>query len=480
MLRVRCIAVLAMVLSACSFDRADHAQACESDRDCAAAARCYEGFCLEREPESPACTQSNQIESCYEGEPPESAGVGSCQAGQRFCVDGEYSECLGQVRPGEEICNGRDDDCDGDIDEASAALLTCNTPLPGECSRGARMCREGIEYCQPANESQTESCNGLDDDCDDATDELLTGMCYPQDEAGCTLDTQGRWDCKGLCTTGQAACDAASDTCVGAITPVTERCTEDGAFAQDEDCDDAIDEICPCTGGAVRDCYAGPIGTEDEGVCRPGTQTCEGSAWGECRGQTLPSAETCQNPDEDNDCNGVEDDVPGRGQPCIASSEQGECRNGTLECTDASEPECVAGEANDEICDELDQDCDGDPINGFDLNTSELHCGGCNRECSSSDTCCNGTCVDPDDFQKDEENCGACGISCGAGRYCCQGECLSATGPMNPECMCASDCGDKACCGDNCRNLETDKSNCGACGRKCGRDEDCVSGTCRR
>lgn len=478
MLRVPCIAVLAMVLSACSFDRADHAQACESDRECAAAARCYEGFCLPRESQSTGCTQSKQIESCYEGKPAESAGVGSCKAGQRFCVDGEYSECLGQVLPGEETCNGRDDDCDGDIDEASAALSPCNTQLPGVCSAGTRMCREGVEYCQPANESQTESCNGLDDDCDEATDEVSTSMCYPQDEAGCTVDTQGVWRCNGLCTTGQTSCDGASGTCVGATTPGTELCTDEGAFAQDEDCDGAIDEICPCSGGAVRVCYAGPIGTQDEGVCRPGMQTCEGSAWGECRGQTLPSAETCENPESDDDCDGVEDDVPGRGLPCIASSEQGECRNGTFECTDARDPECVAGEPIEERCDELDRDCDGDPTNGFDLNSSEKTCGSCDVECSSIETCCDGTCVDPNDFQDDRDNCGACGTRCGAGRDCCQGDCLSVTGPMT--CACTSDCGDKACCGDKCRDLDGDKANCGACGHKCGRDEDCVSGTCRR
>lgn len=478
MLGLRGVALLALVLSACAFDRADHEQACESDRDCAADARCYEGFCLAREPAG-SCPQSNKIESCYEGQPAESAGVGSCQAGQRFCVDGAYSECLGQVLPGKEVCNGRDDDCDGEVDNVSATSA-CDTHQRGACGEGTLMCRDGVEFCQPENESQTESCNAIDDDCDGMTDEVANGMCYPADTAGCTVDAQGAWHCNGLCTTGQASCDDTAEACSGAITPVAEDCAREVELAQDEDCDGAVDEGCACGNGMLRDCYAGPVGTRGEGVCAPGTQTCEDSAWGPCTGQTLPSAETCDSTGTDQDCNGIEDDVLGLGLACIAFDEKGECRNGTLRCTGDADPECVAGEATTEVCDEIDQDCDGDPTNGFDFSSSKT-CGTCDLQCSSSDTCCEGACVDPDVFfQENPDHCGACGTSCGDGRYCCQGECLSATGPMTPACACTDDCGDKACCGDACRDLEKDKANCGACGRKCAPGETCSRGMCRR
>jgi hypothetical protein len=478
MFGLRCIAILAVALSACAVDRADHDQACESDRDCDADARCYEGFCLARAPQA-SCSQTNKFESCYEGQPSDSAGVGSCKAGQRFCVDGEYSECLGQVLPGEEVCNGRDDDCDGDVDNVSA-MSSCDTHLRGACGQGTRMCRDGVEFCQPENESQTESCNDIDDDCDGPVDEIANGLCYPQDTVGCTVNAQGAWHCNGLCTTGQGSCDNTIEACTGAITPVEEDCAVDATFAQDEDCDGAIDESCTCRTGELRDCYAGPVGTLDEGLCAAGTQTCQNSAWGSCAGQTLPAAETCDSANTDQDCNGVEDDVLGLGMPCIAVEAKGECRNGTLKCTGDAEPECVAGEPMKEECDELDLDCDGYPNNGIDFSSSET-CGTCDLRCSSSQTCCEGACVDPETFfQDDPNNCGACGNSCGDGRYCCQGDCLSATGPMTPACACTNDCGDKACCGDKCRDLETDKSNCGACGRKCGADQTCSRGTCRR
>jgi hypothetical protein len=481
MLGARTIAVFALIASGCSFDRADHAQACESDRDCEVEARCHEGFCIERDTAAPGCAQSSRIESCYEGVPADTLDVGSCKAGQRICVEGESSECLGQVLPDDEICNGKDDDCDGKLDEIAAAS-TCDTHLSGACREGALLCRDGIKFCQATQESQTESCNAVDDDCDGMTDEVSGTVCYPTQTAGCSLDARGVWQCNGQCATGQTSCAGSDERCSGAITPTEERCTTGTMLAQDEDCDGAIDESCPCGSGDSRDCYAGPLGTRGFGVCKAGRQECVSTEWGDCTGQTLPSPETCANPGYDDDCNDVVDDVPGVGSTCVALGEKGICRDGTLDCTGDGEPECLAGEAADEeLCDELDQDCDGDATNGFDFN-SDATCGSCDVKCSAAETCCGGVCLEVAALQVDPDNCGACGRACGFGQYCCQGDCLSATGGsmMMAACACDSACGDKSCCGSNCRDLEKDKNNCGACGRKCGPDETCRNGTCAR
>ena len=54
--------------------------------------------------------------SCYDGKIG-TENVGSCRAGKRVCQAGSFGVCLEQVLPKKELCNGKDDDCDGQTDE---------------------------------------------------------------------------------------------------------------------------------------------------------------------------------------------------------------------------------------------------------------------------------------------------------------------------------------------------------------------------
>ncbi len=59
-----------------------------------------------------------------------------------------------------------------------------------------------------------------------------------------------------------------------------------------------------CSPGETMDCYSGPDGTLGVGVCAAGVQTClgDGSGFGPCEGEILPSMEVCLTP-QDEDCN---------------------------------------------------------------------------------------------------------------------------------------------------------------------------------
>jgi hypothetical protein len=89
---------------------------------------------------------------------------------------------LGTCVPPLEVCNGADDDCDGETDETQDCVpgqMSACTTFCG--SEGSRVCTDGCDWqpCQPP----AEVCNGLDDDCDGSVDEDVPG-CATEPDAG--------------------------------------------------------------------------------------------------------------------------------------------------------------------------------------------------------------------------------------------------------------------------------------------------------
>jgi hypothetical protein len=69
-----------------------------------------------------------------------------------------------------------------------------------------------------------------------------------------------------------------------------------------------------CVPNSQTACYSGPASTEGVGLCAGGMMTClsDGSGFGPCEGQTVPTLENCAST-ADEDCNGLTD-------PCVGSA----------------------------------------------------------------------------------------------------------------------------------------------------------------
>ncbi|MDH5492078.1 MAG: MopE-related protein, partial [Myxococcales bacterium] len=293
--------------------------------------------------------------SIDEGDPEGGAScgsnVGACVAGVQTCTDGRLV-CAGETTPIAELCNGLDDDCDGSIDNGNPGGGTLCGSSIGTCETGRFNCVAGALSCEGDVGGGVELCNGLDDDCDGSIDE--------GDPEGGTLCGPST----GACIPGAEHCRGGVLVCEGATGPADEICN-----GRDDDCDGMIDESDPTVGR--------PCGT-DIGICTPGTQACVAGALS-CVGATLPGTELCNGLDDD--CDGsIDEGNPEGGTSC--GTGVGACRAGAETCVGgALRCEGAIG-ASLEACNGLDDDCDGTVDNGFDLDNDSNNCGGCGITCS--------------------------------------------------------------------------------------------------
>ncbi|MHB8873301.1 MAG: MopE-related protein, partial [Myxococcaceae bacterium] len=117
----------------------------------------------------------DRTQPCFSGAP-DVRGIGRCADGTQTCSSGAWGTCAGEVLPGTEQCNGADDDCDALTDESDPLLgAACSTGLLGICAAGTNACTTGQLTCAQTLQPAAEVCNGRDDNCDGQVDEGSPG-----------------------------------------------------------------------------------------------------------------------------------------------------------------------------------------------------------------------------------------------------------------------------------------------------------------
>jgi hypothetical protein len=131
-----------------------------------------------------------------------------CARGTWTCrADGAAVECVNEWPANvAEVCNGADDDCDGGVDEDFPAKgQACDSADSDSCAYGSWTCRAdgaGVECVNEWPANVAEVCNGTDDDCDGQLDENVCPCQWKNNGHGYLFCThaktwdQARWTCQ--------------------------------------------------------------------------------------------------------------------------------------------------------------------------------------------------------------------------------------------------------------------------------------------
>ena len=453
---------------------------------------------------------------------------GTC-SGKRVCAKEGLSDCDAAV-PGQEACNGIDDDCDGDVDEPYD--ITVDPPIgicndDNGCTVDTCLGEEGCEHvvlnegecmdddaCTIGDHCEDGECVGLPIVCDDdnpCTDDICDGLggCTVEfnqsdcdDGDPCTVnDRCEAGECKGYEVDCECATDADcaalddGDTCTGTL-----FCDQSGVPYQCQVVPDSVvscalpddaHPICQAVQCSPESGACDVVAVNDGFACNDGDACTVGEACaaGLCEGGVAPlcndgnpctvdscdALEGCQFAAVDGPCS--DGDVCTVGDGCSG----GQCLPGAeaLDCDDGNE--CTS-----DTCDAL-VGCVHEALDGAPCDDGNA--------CTEGDVCTGGACVFATDLDCDDINpcttdscAGASGCihlnnqqpctdgdACTAGDQCVVGDCVA--GPIL-ECDDGNGCTTEACDPtQGCLYKALDGAPCDD-GNECTEGDICVAGQC--
>ena len=485
------------------------AKPCEMDVECGGENSClpYQGLGNLCQPASGSC----ECSSFNQGSKRSCSNInelGVCFGFQTCDADGGWSQCDALV-PSTEVCDGIDNECNGLIDDGLAPSMPCSQDNEFGSCPGQAICLGNSGWVCQALVPSEEICDYQDNDCDGAVDELFVTAGKYDSLNHCGSCNK---DCDGALQNATATCDSSGeqplckvDSCnegffklnsFQCIEPPDVQCSQ---CADDGDCyfdscvplDQGDYCLAACQDGAcsagyhcdtvpgsglqcVPDTLSCECGEESQGETRScstsndfgtcfGLETCDpDNGWSDCSA-LVPGVEICDG--IDNDCNGLVDDNLPIAEACDVTNEFGTC-SGVSVCIGNDGWLCQAPEPTEESCDYQDNDCDGLIDETFKANEKYFmtaHCGTCNNACVDAIPNATGTC--DVDFLVPK-----CVVSqCDAGFF--QISPFQCVVPPNTTCQACA--GDDDCLGSHCVEIDG-KSRCA---RACDGDDDCAGET---